>query len=134
MSAECKLTFDTVANRSLKGLEHLIVFSFSVCSVSVYVQFQCVLKTSRDCFKFFTQKRKHEYPSLQCLTEYDLEKLPPVLFISQQFLLAALDRLAKTVKNTVELGTSIESYYDDGGLCGLGEEKYEDDEVQIECT
>ena len=42
-----------------------------------------------------------------------------------------------SVKNTVELGTSIESDYDDGELCvvcGLGEEEDEDDEVWVECT
>ena len=41
------------------------------------------------------------------------------------------------MKNTIELGTSIGSDYDDGGLCvacGLGEEEDEDDEVCVECT
>ena len=33
-----------------------------------------------------------------------------------------------SVKNTVELGTNIESDYDDGGLC---EEKDEDDKVWV---
>ena len=42
-----------------------------------------------------------------------------------------------SVKNTVELDTSIESDYEDRGLCvacGLGEEEDEDDEVWVECT
>ena len=50
LSAECKLTFGTIANRSFERPR-----STWTCSVSVCVQFQCVLKTSRDCFKFFVQ-------------------------------------------------------------------------------